>query len=212
MSAQAALLDPLFNQVFDYAGVAVFAASGALAAARKRQDLLTFAVFAVMTGVGGGTLRDLLLDVPVFWVAQPNYLVVCVAIAIAIWFWAPPPGRGLLFQGLLWLDAAGLAAYSVFGAHKALAIEVHGMAAVVMGVATAVCGGILRDVLAGEPSVLLRRELYATPALAGAAVYVVLQTLGVEVMFSAILSVLIAFAMRAGALKFGWALPAFHRH
>ena len=104
--------------VLDYAGVATFAASGALMAAEKRQDVLTFLFFAAITGVGGGTLRDLLIGAKVFWVADPGYVVVCSAVAVLIWL---TRGRGIPAQTLLWLDAAGLAAYATFGAAKGIA-------------------------------------------------------------------------------------------
>ncbi len=211
MAADPQLLNSLFNQVFDYAGVGVFAATGAIAAARKRQDALTFVFFAMVAGVGGGTLRDLLLDLPVFWVAQPLYLMVCIATALAIWMWAPPPGTGVLFKGLLWLDALGVSAYAILGTHKALAAEAPALVAVVMGTLTATFGGILRDLLGGEPSILLRREVYVTAAITGASLFAVLRELQFDLSLSAAAGVFLAFAIRAGALVFGWSLPAFHR-
>ncbi len=90
----------------DYAAVAVFAMSGALAAARKRHDIITFGFFAAITGVGGGTLRDLLIGAPVFWVQRPGYVIVCLVAAVLVWFLG---GRGWRFRALLWLDALGLA-------------------------------------------------------------------------------------------------------
>src|SRR6187551_332113 len=111
-------MDPLQTtlMVLDYAAVAVFGASGALAAARSKHDIITFAFFAAVTGVGGGTLRDLLIDAPVFWVARPEYIVVCVAAAVAVWLFGSTRWRELV---LLWLDALGMAAYCVVGAAKA---------------------------------------------------------------------------------------------
>ena len=192
--------------LFDYAAVAVFGATGALAAARRRHDIITFAFFAAITGVGGGTLRDLLIGAPVFWVARPGYLVVCLGAAVAVWLLGARTWRmGLL----LWLDAVGMAAYAVVGAAKALSLGVHPISAVVMGVLTACFGGVLRDVLAGEPSVLLRREIYVTAALAGAAVFVALAGLGVDRLFGGGAGFVVALAIRGGALRFGWSLPGF---
>lgn len=192
--------------LFDYAAVAVFGATGALAAARRKHDIVTFAFFAAVTGVGGGTLRDLLIDAPVFWVARPGYLVMCLAAAVAVWLL----GRRTWRMGLLlWLDAIGMAAYGVVGAAKALSLGVHPISAVVMGVLTACFGGVIRDVLANEPSVLLRREIYVTAALLGAGVFVGLASLGVDRLFAGGAGMVVAFTVRGGALRFGWSLPGF---
>lgn len=192
--------------LFDYAAVAVFGATGALAAARRRHDIITFAFFAAVTGVGGGTLRDLLIDAPVFWVARPGYLVVCLGAAVAVWLLGARTWRmGLL----LWLDAVGMAAYCVVGAAKALSLGVHPISAVVMGVLTACFGGVLRDVLANEPSVLLRREIYVTAALLGAGVFVALAAFGVDRLAAGVAGFVVALAVRGGALRFGWSLPGF---
>jgi len=104
----------------DYAAVAVFAATGALAAARRRQDIITFGFFAAITGVGGGTLRDLLIGAPVFWVHRPGYIVICGLVAVGVWVIG---GRGWRFRALMWLDALGLAGYAVVGTAKALNIK-----------------------------------------------------------------------------------------
>jgi uncharacterized membrane protein YeiH len=191
---------------FDYAAVAVFGATGALAAARRKHDIVTFGFFAAVTGVGGGTLRDLLIGAPVFWVGKPGYLVVCLAAAVAVWIFGWGQGRE---RFLVWLDALGMAAYSVVGALKAMSLGVPPFSAVVMGVLTATFGGIIRDVLADEPSVLLKRELYVTAALAGASVFVVLGLVGAPVMAAGIAGFAAAFVLRAGAILFHWTLPSF---
>src|ERR1700760_4618736 len=105
--------------VLDYAAVAVFGATGALAAARRKHDLDTFGFFAAITGVGGGTLRDLLIGAPVFWVGRPAYVVVCLAAALAVWIVGPRRFRG---HTLIWLDAVGMAAYAIVGALKAISL------------------------------------------------------------------------------------------
>jgi uncharacterized membrane protein YeiH len=201
-------MDPLAATltVLDYAAVAVFGASGALAAARRKHDIITFGFFAAVTGVGGGTLRDLLIDAPVFWVARPQYIIVCLVAALAIWVLGWGRGRERL---LLWLDALGMAAYAVVGALKATSLGVPPFSAVIMGVLTATFGGVIRDVLAHEPSILLRRELYVTPALIGAAVFVILHGFGLPLAVSGTLGFLAAFAVRAGAILFGWQMPGF---
>src|SRR6476469_357986 len=134
--------------ILDVFGIAVFAVSGALLAAEKRQTLVTFIFFAVVTGVGGGTLRDLLIGAPVFWVHTNSTLLICIAAAISVWFLSR---RRFAGKALLWFDAAGLGAYSTYGAAKALAFGVAPIPAFAMGVLTACVGGIIRDVVAGEP-------------------------------------------------------------
>ena len=190
----------------DYAGVAVFAASGALAAARAKQTIVTFAFFAAVTGVGGGTVRDLLIGAPVFWVYRSDYLGVCMIAAGAVWLL-----RGDRFRAtaLLWLDAVGLAAYAVIGAAKALSYGVPPLAAVAMGVLTASFGGIVRDVLAGTPSILLRREIYVSAAALAALVYVALHFAGVVEVVAGLIGASAGFALRAAALRWHLALPGY---
>lgn len=193
--------------VLDYAGVALFAATGALAASRKELDIIGFLFLAAVTGMGGGTLRDLVLDVPVFWIAEPTYILTCAATAVVIYFTAH-----LLesrYRWLLWLDAIALAAYGVIGADKGLAITGSPVIAVVMGMLTGTFGGILRDVLANEPSVLLRREIYVTAALLGALAFVAASTLGPDPVLSAAFGFGVAIAIRGSALAFGWTLPTY---
>jgi uncharacterized membrane protein YeiH len=192
--------------VLDYAGVATFAASGALMAAQKRQDVVTFLFFAAITGVGGGTLRDLLIGAPVFWVLDPGYVIVCSVVAVLVYI---TRGRGVHEQTLLWLDAVGLCVYAVVGAAKALSLGVHPAICIVMGALTATFGGVIRDVLAGEPSILLRRELYVTPAIVSASVFIVMRTLGVDWTWATGIAVVVGFAVRAGAILWKWHMPAF---
>ncbi|HEV7228761.1 trimeric intracellular cation channel family protein [Brevundimonas sp.] len=192
--------------VLDFAGVAVFAATGALAAARLKQDLVTAAFFAAITGVGGGTLRDLLIGAPVFWVTDWRYVAVCVAAAVAVWLIGAREWR---FRALLWLDAVGLAAYGVLGAAKAEAWGAPALICVVMGALTACFGGVVRDLLAGQPSILLRREITVSAAILAAGAYVAAKALGLDDWPAAILGAGLGFALRAGALKRGWSLPAF---
>ena len=192
--------------VLDYAAVAVFGATGALAAARRKHDIVTFGFFAAVTGVGGGTLRDLLIGGPVFWVGRPQYLVVCLAAAAVVWILGPRRFRGRI---LTWLDAVGMAAYAVVGALKAMSLGVPPFSAVVMGVLTATFGGVIRDVLAHEPSVLLQRELYVTPALAGAATFVGLAWLDTQAILAGVAGFAVALGIRAGAILWKWSLPGF---
>ena len=192
--------------VLDYAGIAVFAATGALAAARRGQTIVTFAFFAAVTGVGGGTLRDLLLGAPVFWVREPGYIAICIAVAGVIWALGARRGGQAV---LLWLDAIGLAAYAVVGAAKAAEYGVPPLISVAMGVLTASFGGIVRDVLAGRPSVVLSREIYVSAAVLGAGLFVGFRLMGAGPDYAALVGVGGAFALRAGALALGWSLPGY---
>ena len=199
-------MNPLL--LLDYAGVAVFAATGALAASRKQLDIIGFLFLASVTGIGGGTFRDLILgQTPVFWAREPGYILVCTAVAILVYFTSHMlESRWKL---LLWLDAIGMSAYSVLGAHKGLEATGSPTVAVVTGILTATFGGILRDLLAGEPSVLLRPEIYVTAALTGAAAYTALILIGIPVVAAALAAFAAAFLVRGGALRFGWAFPRY---
>jgi uncharacterized membrane protein YeiH len=194
--------------LLDYAGVAVFAATGALAASRKQLDIIGFLFLAAVTGTGGGTLRDVLLGhLPVFWVANPAYMLVCAAIGVIVFFTAHLVESR--YRLLLWLDAVGLASYAAMGAAKGLAATGSPVIAIIMGVLTATFGGILRDLLAGEPSVLLRPEIYVTAALAGTAVFTLATLAGASTLVAAALAFSAAFLVRGGALRFGWTFPAY---
>ena len=197
-----------YLQFLDYAGVAVFAATGALAASRKQLDIVGFAFFAAITGIGGGTLRDLLLGkLPVFWIQDPAYIVVCVIIAVIVFFLAHLVEYR--YRLLLWLDAVGMPAYCVMGAMLSLQAGISAYAAIVMGVMTATFGGIFRDLLSGEQSVLLRDEIYITASLLGAITYVVMTSLALDQPVTIIVSVSLAFLLRAAALHFSWTLPRY---
>ncbi|KQX04734.1 hypothetical protein ASD01_12340 [Ensifer sp. Root423] len=193
-------------EILDYAGVAVFAATGALSASRKQLDIIGYLFLASVTGIGGGTMRDVVLGAtPVFWVTNPTYLLVCATVAVLLFFTAH------LFDSryrvLVWLDAIGLSAYCVMGAAKGYAATGSPSVALVTGMLTATFGGVLRDLLAGEPSVLLRPEVYVTAALIGASAYVLATMAGLPLVAASTLGVASAFAVRAGALKCGWTLP-----
>jgi uncharacterized membrane protein YeiH len=195
-------------ELLDYAGVAVFAATGALAASRKQLDVIGFLFLAAVTGIGGGTFRDVILGAtPVFWVDKPAYLTVCVCVGLLVFFTAH------LFESryrlLLWFDAVGLSAYSVMGAAKGLAATGSPTVAITTGVMTASVGGILRDLLAGEPSVLLRPEIYVTAALAGATAFTAAAMVGVPLTLASGAGVLTAFLVRGGALRYGWRIPVY---
>ena len=192
--------------LLDYFGIAVFAISGALVAAEKKQTLVTFIFFAVVTGIGGGTLRDLLIGAPVFWVHTNATLGICIAAGLLVWLTSR---RRFAGTALLWFDAAGLAAYATYGSAKALAFGVAPVPAFAMGVLTACAGGIIRDLLAGEPSILMRRELYVTAAALAAGLYVALSLLGLSGWIAVLVAAAAGFALRGVAIARGWSLPAY---
>lgn len=191
----------------DYAGVAVFAATGALAASRKQLDIVGFVFLAAITGIGGGTFRDLVLDQPVFWVLNPAYVLVCAAVALAVY--ATAHLMESRYRVLLWLDCIGLAAFAAMGAAKGLAISGSVTIAIITGMLTATFGGVLRDLLAGEPSVLLRPEVYVSAAMAGAAAYTLGDAVNLPQGVALAVAFAIAFLIRGGALRFGWTLPRY---
>lgn len=199
---------PIIPAPLDLLGTAVFALTGALLAARLRQTFVTMAFFALITGVGGGSVRDLLIGAPVFWVRDPWVAPVCLTVALVAWF---TPRKWWEGQLLEWADAAGLAAYAVLGTAKSLALGVAPVPAVLMGIITGCVGGIIRDVLAGRPSILMRPELYVTAAALSAGLCAAgdLLDLPREIAWSG--AALAGFALRGAAIRFGIHLPAYQR-
>ena len=193
-------------ELLDFFGIGVFAISGALLAAEKRQTLVTFIFFAVVTGVGGGTLRDLLIGAPVFWVHKNATLLICIGAALGVWLVS---SRRIAAKALDWFDATGLAAYATYGSAKALGYGVAPVPAFAMGVLTACVGGIIRDLLAGEPSILMRPELYVTAAALAAGLFVGLTLVGAPLWVAAFISAAAGLGLRALAIVRGWKLPAY---
>lgn len=200
------VLLPVLAPWLDIAGLGVFAASGALAAAWRAQTFVTLAFFALITGVGGGTVRDLLIGAPVFWVHDARVAGVCLGVALLVWL---TPERWWRGAALDWFDAIGLAAYAVYGAAKAIGYGVPPLPAAVMGVVTGCVGGIIRDVLAGEPSILMRPELYVTAAALSSGLFVVLRVWGIDPRAAAVVAALMGFGLRAAAIRWHLALPAY---
>ena len=190
----------------DLFGIAVFAASGALVAARNGQTLVTFAFFALVTGVGGGTVRDLLIDAPVFWVQDARVPMLCLGISLLVWF---IPAKFWRPAAVDWFDAIGLAAYSVFGAAKALQLGIDPVPAAIMGIITACVGGVIRDLISGEPSIIVRPELYVTAGALSAFAFVLLAQIGMQGFVAASIAFIAGFALRALAIVKGLSLPAY---
>lgn len=193
----------------DHAGVAVFAIAGTLLAFRKRMDGFGVLVLASATAIGGGTTRDLILGLPVFWTHDPAYLYTIVTAALLTIVWLRFKAY-LPMNTLMVADAFGLAFFTTMGAEKALAADFPPSVAILMGTISACFGGMLRDVLARDIPMVLKSELYATTCIIGASVYVMLVDYSPLValpagMFSTLL-------IRLGAIKFNWSLTVFHDH
>ncbi|MCP8938061.1 trimeric intracellular cation channel family protein [Alsobacter sp. SYSU M60028] len=199
--------------IAEYVGVGVFALTGAIVAARKGMDPFGFALLATVTGVGGGSVRDMLLGVPVFWVHEPVDLAVCLGVGLLTYLAGSRIPGAMTGQrprtALLWADALGLAIFSTTGALKALSNGAHPFAAVVLGTLTASFGGIIRDILAGDVPLVLHREIYVTAAVVGAAVFVLGLGAGLPPALAAGFSILAAFTLRGFAIQRDWSLPPF---
>ena len=194
--------------ILDWFGVIVFAISGALVASRKQMDIVGCVLLGTVTGIGGGTLRDVLLGGnPVFWIDAPAYLVACVAVSSIVFFTAHIPQSR--YKLLLWFDALGLGIFAVVGSEKALLIGAGPTVAIAMGVITATFGGILRDVLGAESPVVLSREIYVTAALAGAATFIAGSAMGLPRELAIVFGLLIGFGLRGAAIQRGWSLPRY---
>lgn len=198
----------MIPDVLDFAGVAVYAVSGALAAGRKNLDLIGVVVVASVTAIGGGTVRDLLLDRhPVFWIARPAYLYVIIAAALATVAWSRrfrPPELSLAIA-----DALGLAFFTVSGAQIAESRGLSGVVVVLMGALTGVAGGVLRDILTAQiPMILRKGQLYATASIVGAATYLLLQSF-LDRTTAALVAMLFTAALRIVAIVWDLTLPVF---
>jgi uncharacterized membrane protein YeiH len=197
------------TSALDWLGIIAFTVTGALVASRKQMDVVGFVVLGTVTGIGGGTLRDLLLGLPVFWVREPAYLIACALVSLLVFFAAHIPQSR--YRYLLWFDAVGLALFAVTGAEKAAHAGAGATVAVAMGVLTATFGGIVRDLLGGESPVILSREIYASAALAGAVILVVLTAAGAPREFAVGSGFATGLLIRAAALRYGWSLPRYRQ-
>ncbi len=195
--------------ILDYSSVLVFAATGALVASRAQLDIIGFVFLASLTAVGGGTLRDVLLDRnPVFWIADPTYLFVAAATAVIVFFTAHMLESR--YTVLEWLDAAALSFAVAAGSGIAVAVDAPATIVVVMGVITGCMGGLARDVVANEvPLVLKQGQLYVTCAFVGALGTSVSAQLGATALIAALVCGASTFVLRAGSIRYGWSLPVY---
>lgn len=196
--------------ILDYAAVLVFALTGGLAASRAQLDIVGFVFLAGLTAVGGGTLRDLLLDRAVFWIADPTHLAL-IAVAALLTFWTAPLLESRI-KALVWLDAVALGLAVAAGVSAAQGLNQSIPVTLVLGVMTGTVGGLARDVVANEvPLVLKHGEIYATAALAGAGAALLAATLSASPLAPPVACILTTFSLRAGSIALGWTLPVY-RH
>src|SRR5690606_23480335 len=175
-------------------------------AAKCGQTIITFAFFASITGIGGGTMRDLLIGAPVFWMQDSKMIAACLVVALAVYLL---PRRIWSDRAIDWFDGVGLAAYSVYGATTALSYDSPPLPAVIMGIVTACLGGILRDVLAGIPSIVIRPEIYVSAAAVSSGSFVAVLSTGLTLEASALIGALLGFSLRALAITKGFELPKY---
>ena len=187
--------------------VAVVAASGALSASRKQLDPVGFILIACVTAFGGGTMRDLILGAPVFWLKAPGMVLLAAGVALLVFFTAHLVERR--FEALLWADAVGLGLFAVLGTEAALLWGGPPWVAILMGTITATFGGILRDIICAELPLILRREIYATAAAFGALVFVVLTQVGMPRDIALPIGAFAGFTLRGAAILRGWSMPTY---
>ena len=197
--------------ILEMAGTAAFAVSGALAASRKNMDIFGFCVLALMPAVGGGTVRDIIIDrVPVFWISDNRYVVVAIIAALIVFFTSYKPGSRRRI--LVWMDALGLALFAALGTEICLQHQTGPLVAIMLGVTTAVTGGMIRDIICNEIPLILSREIYATAAFISAVCYVLADNVGMSSQVSLIIAVIAGFAIRALGIIHNWSLPSFGMH
>ena len=190
----------------DLLGTAAFAASGALAGVQRRMDLLGVVILGLVTAVGGGTVRDVLLgSIPPFCFKDENYLYLSIAVALLVFYFHH--SLDFLHRPLLYFDALGLGTFLVIGTGKALAYDAGFLVAVMMGVTTATVGGVIRDVLSDQVPFILQKEIYATACIFGGILYYLLYRAGVGEPTTAVISALVVVVIRVVAIHRHWSLP-----
>jgi len=194
--------------ILEMAGTAAFAVSGALAASRKNMDIFGFCVLALMPAVGGGTVRDIIIDrVPVFWISDNRYVVVAIIAALIVFFTSYKPGSRRRI--LVWMDALGLALFAALGTEICLQNDTGPLVAIMLGVTTAVTGGMIRDIICNEIPLILSREIYATAAFVAALCYVLADNAGLAEQIALLVAVVAGFTVRALGIIYDWSLPSF---
>ncbi len=192
--------------ILDWLGIVAFTITGALVASRNQMDVVGFVLLGTVTGIGGGTIRDLLLDAhPVLWIEHPEYLAVCIGVSLVVFFTDHLVHSRMRL--ILWADAVGLALFATVGAERAISAGTSPLVAVVMGVITACFGGIIRDLLGHTRSIIFSYEIYVTAAFGAATTFVALHEFGSSREIAIIAGATTGFGLRAGAMLWGWSLP-----
>ncbi|WP_233070379.1 trimeric intracellular cation channel family protein [Motilimonas eburnea] len=190
---------------FGLAAVFTFAATGVLAASRKRVDLISVLLTGMITALGGGTLRDLLIGQPVFWLVDETYL--WVALLGSLITFITEPSMRKRYHWVLYLDGLGIALFSIQAIDKVQGVGFSATVAVLMSVITAIMGGVMRDVVTGHTTLLSTKELYATPVLFGSILYVTLKAIELDPNLAAVIGFLVVFVVRFIAIRFNVTYP-----
>jgi uncharacterized membrane protein YeiH len=196
-----------FNNVVTFTAIGVFAITGVLAGLRKEADIFSLLVFGLVTALGGGTIRDVILNIPVFWVEDLNYIWIAAGSALLAFF-----VYHLFFQAqnlLLYLDAIGVALFTIQAIDKVLMLGYAPLIALIMGIITGTGGGLVRDVMTDRPTLFMTKDLYATPILLGGFVYLALQYLAPGSNYASFVAMLIIFGLRAAAIYWDLSMPGW---
>ena len=197
-----------FSYVLAVVATVTFSVTGVLATSEQRIDIVGVVVVGIVTAVGGGTVRDIILDVPVFWIEDGSYLVAAVVAAVMTFILRDRIHSR--YQWLLYLDALGVALFASSGVVKTLALDLNSAHAMVMGVITGIGGGLIRDLLTARPTLVMSRDLYATPILLGISVQLILMSVdGVGVHLATLTGGAVIFLGRCAAIRFHLRMPDF---
>ena len=197
------------NYWIGMAGTVAFAVTAVLAVAPKGIDFFGASVMGIITAIGGGTVRDVILDVPIFWAADLSYIWVALGASLVAFAANSLFTRNEIYSLMLYLDGAGVALFSIQAADKVWGLDFgRPIAPIILGIVTAIGGGLIRDVLAGRPTLLMSRELYAIPVLLGCTLFVIMLELFPEYRFTGgVVCVMCIFAFRAAAIHWGLRVP-----
>jgi uncharacterized membrane protein YeiH len=190
-----------------FLAIGVFAVTGVLAGLRKEADLFSLLIFGLVTALGGGTIRDILLNIPVFWVDDLSYIWVAAGAALLAFFVYRLFSR--VYRLLLYLDAIGVALFTIEAINKVLDLGHPPLIAIIMGIVTGIGGGLVRDVLTDRPTLLMTKDLYATPILLGSILYLALLIFAPSFSLSWLVAMIVIFGFRAAAIYWNLSMPGW---
>ncbi len=197
--------------LIDIIGTVAFAVSGVLLAFKLRLDAVGVIVLASVTAIGGGTMRDMILNVPVFWLNNDQYIFIIIATCFAMIFFIKKPTKVPKFM-LPFFDAIGLGLFAIVGAEKALNLGFSPTVAVIMGTLTGCGGGVIRDMFGGQIPIIFQKEIYATACIVGTIIYCIMEYIGISSQINVILGIVIVVLIRLLALKWELSLPNFYQN